>query len=133
MIVYSTDEVAPDFRRYRDQWESALLSQALAALGQLAPEEQKALRRNWFVGIFNGHATHCIEAAIEGFQALDWRQAGPTQFDLLYTAPFGAQCALGRVYEQPDGSWGALVIAGVKDDLTEAMAAAEWAVTKLAS
>ena len=63
--------------------------------------------------------------------ALEWRQAGPTQWDLVYTALTGVQCSLGRVYQQPDGSRGALVIAGVKDDHHAALAAAEWAIAKL--
>ncbi|MBU6408720.1 MAG: hypothetical protein KGS44_16605 [Alphaproteobacteria bacterium] len=63
--------------------------------------------------------------------ALEWRQAGPSQWELVYTALTGIQCSLRRIYQQPDGSWGALVIAGVKDDHHAALAAAEWAIAKL--
>jgi len=49
----------------------------------------------------------------------------------IHTALTGIQCSQGRIYQQPDGSWGALVIAGVKDDHHAALAAAEWAIAKL--
>ncbi|MEO4045365.1 hypothetical protein AAFN47_27550 [Hoeflea sp. CAU 1731] len=59
--------------------------------------------------------------------------AGPTQFDLIYTTPYGLQYSLGRVCQLPEGSWGGLVVAVVKDDLHEAMASVEWAVSRLCS
>lgn len=127
------EAVAPDFRRYREQWENALLSQTLFDYGQGDDRQRRDLARAWFVGLFNGHAAHVLEEPSEGFGALDWVQASQTQFDLVYSAPYGARYPLGRVYEQPNGTWGALVIAGVKDDPSEAMAAAEWAVSRLSS
>src|SRR5690606_19751722 len=128
-VVFDTAAVAPDFRRYRAQWESALLSLTLSDYRADARDtDRRDLHRAWFVGLFNGHASHVLEDAADGFRSLEWQQAGPTQIDLIYTAPYGLRCSLGRVYAQPDGSWAALVIAGVRDDPDAAMAAAEWAI-----
>ena len=121
----------PDFGRYREQWENAALLAALTHSG-LDEDERAALIRNWIQGSFNGAAFGVYDLMGLGQAALDWVQAGPTQFDLLYTSIYGVCMPLGRVYQQPDGSWGALVIAGVKEDVSEAMAAAEWAIAKLA-
>lgn len=131
--VFDTHAIAPDFRRYREQWENALLSLTLFEYGSGADNDHRDLCRQWFFGLFNGHAAHVFEAAEDGFRSLEWMQAGPTQFDLIYTAPYGAKCSLGRVYEQPNGTWASMVVAGVKDDPHEAMAAAEWAVSRLSS
>lgn len=133
VTVFDTEEVAPDFRRYREQWESALLSLAMYEYTHTADADRRDLCRSWFPGLFNGHAAHVLEGPADGFRSLEWRQAGPSQFDLIYTAPYGLQCSLARVYRQPDGSWAAMVIAGVRDDPHEAMAAAEWGVSRLCS
>lgn len=131
--VYETKAKVPDFRRYREQWENALLSLTMFDHGAGDDDTQRSLCRNWIIGVFNGHAAHAFESPDEGFNALEWKRAGETQFDLIYTSSFGVQCSLGRIYEQPNGTWAALVIAGVKDDRYDAMASAEWAVSQLSS
>ncbi|MGB1540211.1 MAG: hypothetical protein ACPG80_04565 [Rickettsiales bacterium] len=95
--------------------------------------DRRQLMGRWFEGSFNGAAAHVAEGEESGQGTFEWIQAGPTQFDCIYTAPYGLKCSLARAYEQPDGSWAALVIAGVRDDLWEAIAAAEWAIARLSA
>jgi len=124
----------PDFARYRAQWESALLAQTVAETAGLDPEDQKQIRRVWLQGLYNA-----VSFAAEGEKdgpgggCLDWCAVSPTQVDFIYRSSYGLVCPLGRAYQQPNGTWAALVIAGVKDDLPEAMAAAEWAIARLSS
>jgi hypothetical protein len=133
VTIFEPQTVAPDFRRYRAQWESALLSLTMFENAGSSDNNRRDLCRDWFAGLFNGHAAHVLEGPEDGLRSLEWHSVGPDQFDLIYTAPYGMQCSLGRVYRQPNGTWGALVVAGVKDDPHAAMAAAEWAVSRLCS
>lgn len=131
MTTCFTDaEREADFDRYRQQWESAALAAALSG-ASLDTFERKQLARTWVNGSFNGAAHGVYDPRALGESTMEWLQAGPTQYDLVYASPYGVVMPLGRVYQQPDGSWGALVIAGVKDDPHMAMAAAEWAIGKL--
>jgi hypothetical protein len=47
--------------------------------------------------------------------------------------PAGIACPLAHIYPQPDGSWAVLIVAGVRNEITEAMAAAEWGISRLIS
>lgn len=124
---------ATQIDNYKDQWETALLAGLLSEQSTLpAPERTKLLSR-WIIGVFNGASFAAADSNCTDKGVLDWRQAGPTQYDLIYTAPYGIGCSLARVYEQPGGSWAALVIAGVKDELLEAIGAAEWAIARLSA
>jgi hypothetical protein len=130
--IFPTEVREPDFARYRVQWEAALLAQTVARTVCLEDPDQKELLRAWVNGLFNA-ASFAAEGESEGSGFLDWRMSGPEQFDLIYHSAHGLTCSLGRVYRQPSGTWGALVIAGVKDDPAAAMAAAEWAIARLSS
>jgi hypothetical protein len=132
--IFATETRTPDFSRYKTQWESALLAHTVAATVSLEDPDQKDLLRVWLVGLFNG-AGFAAEAEKDGLGggSLDWRAAGPTQFDLIYRSTYGLVCPLGRAYMQPNGTWAAMVVAGVKDELPEAMASAEWAIARLSS
>lgn len=122
----------PDFSRYRAQWETALMAQTIGEVASLDASERKEILRAWLQGVYNG-ASFAAGSELTSSGNLDWRAAGPSQFDLIYRSSYGFACSLGRAYRQPDGTWAALVIAGVKDDLPAAMAAAEWAVARLSS
>jgi len=113
--------------RFTAQLESALLAQALAETGGLPDERAKALLGLWVAGTFNASA-----AALEGVERgmLDWQPDG-TGHRLVWYMPSGIACPLARVYRQENGTWAALIVAGVRDDLIEAMAAAEWGVSRL--
>lgn len=121
------------FARYREQWEASLLASVIAGLADLEPADRRDILRAMLPGSFNGAAFGVYGADEAGGGSMEWTQAGPTQFDLVYTAPSGLACNLGRVYAQPNGSWAALVVAGAKDDVYAAMASAEWAISKLSS
>lgn len=130
-MTFQRQERPADFAKYREQWEGALLARAVAENSELSPGERRQVLRTWFQGLYNA-ASYGVS---DGFGAgeLEWRAAGPTQFDCVYAAPYGLRCNLARVYEQPDGSWAALVIAGVKASPNEAMDAALWAISRLSS
>jgi hypothetical protein len=131
--IFSKETRETDFARYRAQWESALLAQTVADTVSLEPEERKDILRVWMQGVYNA-AAFAAEGETEGSHGdMDWRAASATQFDLIYRSRHGFAWSLGRAYQQPNGSWAALVIAGVKDDLLGAMAAAEWAIARLSS
>jgi hypothetical protein len=133
-VIFEKQESAPDFARYREQWESALLAQTIGETSDLSLQDRKRIHAVWLLGLFNGLAFAAAdEDGPQGSGVLDWRQAGPTQYDLIYHAPYGMSCVLGRAFEQPDGSWAALVIAGVRDGFPEAMGAAEWAISRLSA
>lgn len=114
--------------RYQAQLENALLAIALAETGN-APDRQKSLYAAWLIGSFNAIA-HGARRLDEGYGVLDWTPEGDG-YRLTWFAPTGLACPLARVYRQPDGSWASLVVAGVRGELIEAMAAAEWAVSRL--
>ena len=130
--LFKTEPRRPDFARYREQWESALLAGTVARTVSLDDPDRRELLRVWVAGLFNA-AAFGVEGEAEGSGFLDWQMSGPTHYDLIYRSACGVACSLGRAYEQPNGTWAALVIAGVKDDLPEAMAAAEWAIARLSS
>lgn len=126
---------APDPIRdfYLERLESAAMSMTLAASSDLPDDDRKAIYRQWLDGTFNA-ASHGLDVRYGcGAGLLVWQQGGPTQHDLIYRAVTGMNCNLGRAYRQPDGSWAALVIAGVRGSLEEAQAAAELAVARLAT
>ena len=127
---FTQTDRTPDFSRYRNQWESAALAAALSSVS-LDEFERRELVRTWMNGSFNGAAFGVYDLAGLGQSTLEWAQVGPSQYDFMYASIYGVRMPLGRVYGQPDGSWAALVIAGVKDDMEGAMAAAEWAIAKL--
>ncbi len=131
--IFEDRETVTDFKHYREQWESALLAALMAGQTDLNDHDRKQLLKRWFEGLFNGIAHAAVEPNMEGNGELEWQQTSPTQFQAVYTAPYGLKCYLAQVYEQPNGSWGALVIAGVKDEPWEAIAAAEWAISKLSA
>ncbi len=114
--------------RYAADLESALLAQALAETGALGTERTKALLRLWLAGTFNACAQDIGEAGLKG--ALRWEpeQGGHR---LIWHTPAGIACPLARIYPQENGTWAALIVAGVKDDLLEAMLSAEWGVARL--
>lgn len=124
----SGDELAA---RFTAALESALLAQALAETGTLPDERTKALLRDWVAGVFNASAV-ALHSIPEGRGQLAWEPDG-AGFRLTWHAPTGMACPLARIYEQPGGTWVALIVAGVRDDLIEAMAAAEWGVSRLTS
>ena len=93
---------------------------------------RKRVLRSWILGMFNGASFGVSECVYEDTH-FEWVAATPTQWDLIYTTPYGLTCPLARAYEQSDGLWASLVIAGVKDDLQKAMLAAERAIAQLSS
>ena len=98
-VIFEKQESAPDFARYREQWESALLAQTIGETSDLPPQDRKRIHAVWLQGLFNGLAFAATgEDGPQGLGALDWRQAGPTQYDLIYHAPYGMSCSLGRAY-----------------------------------
>lgn len=133
VLVFSDSERQTNFARYRQQWEASMLASVIAGTADLDAADRKEILRAILEGSFNGAAYGVYDADELGGGNLEWTQAGPTQFDLVYTSSCYAKCNLGRVYSQPDGSWGALVVAGVKDDPYAAMASAEWAIARLSS
>jgi hypothetical protein len=113
--------------RYQAQLENALLAKAIAETGNA--DERQALLSAWLIGTFNA-TMFGITRIEDGYGMLDWVPDG-NAYRLLWIAPTGLACPLAQVYQQPDGSWASLVVAGVRDDLPAAMAAAEWAVGRL--
>jgi hypothetical protein len=64
---------------------------------------------------------------------LEWIPAGPEHDKLAWHAPCGVTMLLAHVYGQENGTFAAVVVAGVKDDIHQAMGAAEWAIARLSS
>lgn len=124
---------ARDFQRYKAHWETGVMAAAAEALASLDDEERGALLRRWIIDSYNGASSGITAESDTVSGRFEWRQTGPTHYDLLYEGPFEMRCAVGRAYEQPNGTWAAMVIAGVQDDLSEAMASAEWAIARLCS
>jgi len=71
--------------RYRNQWEASLLASAIAATADLDAYDRSQVMRAAFQGTFNGTAFGVYDGDALGEAALEWRQAGPTQWDLVYT------------------------------------------------
>lgn len=131
--IYTETDRVQDFSRYKDQWETGVLAATLESLADLTDQDRRDLVRTWLIGAFNGSSSGIYASPDDHSGSLDWIQAGPTQFDCIYTGPMGVKCSLARIYEQPNGSWAALVIAGVKEDQYAAIGAAEWALARLSA
>lgn len=128
MQTFAHDDGDLNAARYAAALESALLARALADTGGLPSERARALLRDWIAGVFNAHA-----AAIDcdlGSGTLAW-MPDRDGFRLVWTMASGLVAPLARLFPQPDGSWAAMVVAGVRDTPEEAMLAAEWAVARL--
>lgn len=116
---------------YLERLESAAMAATFASSSDLPPGRTKELLRLWLDGTFNA-ASHGIDLRQGcGAGLLVWEQSGPTTHDLIYRAVTGMNVSLGRAYRQPNGTWASLVIAGVRNSLEEAQAAAEWAASLL--
>lgn len=133
VLVFSDSERQANFAKYRQQWEASMLASVIAGSADLDDADRKEILRAILEGSFNGAAFGVYGADELCGGSLEWTQAGPTQFDLVYKSAYLTGCKIARVYTQPDGSWGALVVAGVKDDAYAAMASAEWAIARLSS
>ena len=120
------DELAA---HYAAGLENALLAQALAETGCLPNEQTRDLLHQWIMGTFNACA-HGIEGAPALKGELRWEH-DQTGHRLTWLMPSGIACPLARIYPQANDTYVALVVAGVKDDLIEAMAAAEWGISRL--
>lgn len=115
--------------RFWQDLESAMLAKTVVSAADVPPERRAALLQTWLLGSFNAAALG-LPANFDRSALLVWT-AENTIRHLTYHAPTGLSCHLGRAYRQPDGSWAALVVAGVGRDEFEAMARAEWAVSRL--
>lgn len=129
MQTFASNPVDDMADRYTAMLESALLARALADTGALPDERRKQLLRQWLHGTFNPSADGCTTIG-EGRGLLAW-QPEDSGYRLVWLAPSGLACPLARIYAQDDGSWAVLVVAGVRDDPAEAMATAEWGVSRL--
>lgn len=130
MHTFAHDEGDPNAARYAAELESALLARALADTGGLPDERTRALLRDWLAGIFNANAWAIPRDLGSG--TLAW-MPDRDGFCLLWTMAGGLVAPLARLYPQPDGTWAAMVVAGVRDTPEAAMLAAEWAVARLTS
>ena len=115
--------------RYFDDIESALMAATIAGGTDATPERKRALLSLVLENSF-GAAVAGYSPRLHGAGALSWHDEG-TLRHLSYQSPTGLMCHLGRVYLQPNGTWAALVVAGVGMDEHEAMAKAEWAIARL--
>ena len=120
----------PIAERYSAALENALLAQALAGTAGLPDERTKALLSNWVLGTFNASAMALARLG-DGRGYIDWEPDGNNGYRLVWYSPIGLACPLARIFPQENGSWAALVVAGVRDQQLEAMAAAEWGVSCL--
>lgn len=118
--------------RFAGQLETALMARALAELGSLPEERVNALLRDWLIGDFNARSSD-LDGKGSGRGQLAWEPEQRSGDRLVWTMPSGLACPLARLYPQENGTWAALVVAGVRDGLIEAMAAAEWGVPRLTS
>lgn len=119
----ASDEAAD---RYLGQLETALMSAALADITD--GRQRAALLSQWIVGTFNAASYGLAPGEKPG--ALAWGPDG-SGHALIWLSPTGLACHLGKVYEQPNGTWAALVVAGAGDGAIEAMGRVEWAVCRL--
>jgi hypothetical protein len=120
----------PHAARYWADLESALMAQAIGTASDLPPERRKALLRLWAFGTFNASAAGLAQG-FSGCSILEWAEDNAGGHHLFYRALYGLTCPLAKIYRQPNHTWAALIVAGVRDDLHEAMAQAEWAVSRL--
>lgn len=115
--------------RHKADIEQALLAAALKGAGEDGTEATKQVWAQWLRGMFTAAV---FDITTVGESLMRWDMSSPTTFDLHWHSPTGFVCALARVYQQPDGSWAALVNAGVgQSGPEEAMAKAEWATQLL--
>lgn len=122
-----------DADRHREDRESALLAAAVRENTELDPLQRKRLLRVWLPGLFNGAASGVDERRVPGSGSFQWMPAGPSNYQLVWHAPYGVSMVLAKIYRQEDGSYAAIVIAGVRDDPAAAMQAAQWAIARLSS
>lgn len=130
-ILLACDDSGHDDQaeRYFDDIESALMAATIAGGTDATPERKRALLSLVLENSF-GAAVAGYSPRLHGAGALSWQDEG-TLRHLSYQSPTGLMCHLGRVYLQPNGTWAALVVAGVGMDEHEAMAKAEWAIARL--
>lgn len=121
--------------RRREDWESALLAAAIRENTELDPLQHKRLLHAWLPGLFNAAAggIDTDDRRMPGNGGFQWVPAGPGHYQLVWYAPYGVSMVLAKVYGQENGSYVAVVVAGVKDDPAEAMQAAQWAIARLSS
>lgn len=131
MRAFHNGSVDDRAERFAAELESALLARALAETGGLPDERAKALLALWLAGTFNATAA-AIASIGEGRGVMAWEPDG-SGYRLTWYAPTGLACPLARLYPQEDGTWAALIVAGVRSDAAEAMIAAEWGVSRLAA
>ena len=124
------DDTDPIAEAYWADLESALMAAAIAANSNLPPERQRALRSLWLRGVYNAAAHDIRPEATAGKGDFGWRPDGDG-YSLLYRSPYGLVCPLAKIFPQDDGSWAALIVAGVRDSANAAMEAAEWGVSRL--
>ena len=129
--LLARDDIGHDDQaeRYFDDIESALMAATIAGGTDATPERKRALLSLVLESSF-GAAVAGYSPRLHGAGALSWHEEG-TLRHLSYQSPTGLLCHLGRVYLQPNGTWAALVVAGVGMDEHEAMAKAEWAISRL--
>lgn len=129
--LLARDDICHDDQaeRYFDDIESALMAATIAGGTDATPERKRALLSLVLENSF-GAAVAGYSPRLHGAGALSWHDEG-TLRHLSYHSPTGLMCHLGRVYLQPNGTWAALVVAGVGMDEHEAMAKAEWAIARL--
>lgn len=118
-------------RRFTAELESALLARALAEAGGQTDERMRALLSSWLCGTFNASAAGLLSIG-DGRGHTAWEPDG-NGYRLTWYAPTGLACPLARMYPQENGTWAALIVAGVRDDPAAAMMAAEWGVARLAA
>lgn len=118
----------PQAERFWEALEAAMLAKTIEHTADLPPERRKALLGLWVQGVFDAAAAGLPVVAGHGY--LTWQEQGSIRH-LVYEDPRGLTCALGRAYLQPNGTWAALVVAGVGMDEFEAMGKAEWAISRL--
>ena len=118
----------PQAERFWEALEAAMLAKTIEHAADLPPERRKALLGLWVQAVFDAAAAGLPAVAGQGL--LTWHEQ-ETIRHLIYEAPNGFSCSLGRAYLQPNGTWAALVVAGVGMNEFEAMAKAEWAISRL--
>lgn len=116
-------------RRFTAELESALLARTLADAGGQTDERLRALLSSWLCGTFNASAAGLLSIG-DGRGHMAWEADG-NGYRLTWYAPSGLACPLARMYPQENGTWAALIVAGVRDDPAAAMMAAEWGVARL--
>lgn len=124
------DQDDPIAARYWEELESAMMAETIAASADLPPARRKSLLKLWAPAVFNA-AAFGLDRMTAGSGTLEWDATDRNNYVLTYRAAYGMAYPLAKIYHQPNDTWAALVVAGVKDDLYEAMAQCEWAVSRL--